>query len=152
MRPNLFVGRPPLRGRTESGGQKGKAFAEEMGNLPRCPPLCLRAAPLPPGRAKNGREAGKEFTKERGIRPSSASTKKMEGKRAGRSQKKGKPSPPNMFCLRASRKIEAERGRRPQQMELAFLIARCEETTLLRALSPTSIAFRGPTSQVGAIS
>ena len=69
LRPNLFVGRPPLRGRAESGGQKGKAFAEEMGNLPRCPPLCLRAAPLPPGRAKNGREAGKEFAKEKLVRP-----------------------------------------------------------------------------------
>ena len=99
MRPNLFVGRPPLRGRAESGGQKGKAFAEEMGNLPRCPPLCLRAAPLPPGRAKNGREAGKEFTKEReNIHPLSRSVcapslprshEKMGGRRVGRSRKKG---------------------------------------------------------------
>ena len=67
MRPNLFAGRPPLRGRTESGGQAGKAFMKEIGNLPRCPPCSLRAAPLPPCHAKNGREAGEAFAIERGI-------------------------------------------------------------------------------------
>ena len=148
-----FVCGPPSTSRAHRKRRaKGEGVRGRNGKPSPCPPLCLRAAPLPPGRAINGREAGKEFAKERGIRPSSASTKKMEGKRVGRSQKEGKPSPPNMFCLRASRKIEAERGRRSQQKELAFLIARCEETTLLRAISPTSIAFRGPTSQVGAIS
>ena len=41
----------------------------EMGNLPRCPPLCLRAAPLPPCHAKNGRESGEALAIERGILP-----------------------------------------------------------------------------------
>ena len=95
-----FVCGPPSTSRAR---RKRRASREGVhgryGKPSPCPPLCLRAAPLPSGRAKNGREAGKEFAGEREnvpplfrsvcALPLPRSQEKMGGRRVGRSRKKG---------------------------------------------------------------